>query len=489
MDERRRVGPFSRRQFLTGAATLAGSALLAACGSGKGETGGQATTAPKPAGTTAPATGATTVPAAGSSAAPTTAAAAGATPQPDLTIVSGKFNVWFSANWNTVTDEAVGNVFVDWGKKNNVTVQWQSIPGSPIILQKESAALAAGQPPEIDNNNLVYWYTQGEMGNLTDLVNKFKGMAGGMFPIGISSLTAPDGGVFATPYAIDVWPAHWRTDIIGAKNNGKFFDTYDQLIELGPQVQSPPKNYTYAMALGHEGDHVNNIVTALWAYGGRLNDEKGVPDITNPANKAAIQIIANMWKAKLIPPETFAQTVTSWNNETYQKSRGLMAVNPATIMGWLLVNDKELGNNTGLATPPKGPAGQFAEGSAIGFGYFKKAKLAEQSLKALDFFMAPENLLKISKSVEGRFVPVYQDHAKGDFWEKSKFAELKNIATVGRVRNWPAPPQPWLTDVTDAKYVLSDMMNKILNQNMAIEDAQAAAQKDMMDSYNKFVKK
>jgi len=514
MDEQRRVVPFSRRRFLSGAATLAGAALLAACGSSSATdtpkpaaattapaaatsapaaatslpAAGAATTAPKPAGTTAPAA-ATTAPAAGSSPAPTTAAAAGATPQPDLTIASGKFNVWFSANWNTVTDEAVGNTFVDWGKQNGVNVQWQSIPGSPIILQKESAALAAGQPPEIDNNNLVYWYTQGEMSDLTATVNKFKAMAGGMFPIGISSLTAPDGGVFATPYAIDVWPAHWRTDVIGPKNNGKFFETYDQLIELGPQVQSPPKTYTYAMSLGHEGDHVNNLVTALWAYGGRLNDEKGVPDITNPANKAAIQTVVNMWKAKLIPPDTFAQTVTSWNNEAYQKSRGLMAVNPATIMGWLLVNDKDLGNNTGLATPPKGPAGQFAEGSAIGFGYFKKAKLADQSLKALDFFMAPENLLKISKSVEGRFVPVYQDHAKGDFWEKSKFAELKNIATVGRVRNYPAPPQPWLTDVTDAKYVLSDMMNKVINQNVAIEDAQAAAQKDMMDSYNKFVKK
>jgi ABC-type glycerol-3-phosphate transport system substrate-binding protein len=488
MDRQRRAVPFTRRQFLSGTVTLAGAALLAACGSGKGETGGAATTAPKPAGTTAPAAATTAPAAAGSAAAPTAAAAAG-TAQPDLTIASGKFNVWFSANWNTVTDEAVGNTFMDWGKQNGVTVQWQSIPGSPIILQKEAAAVAAGQPPELDNNNMVYWYTQGEMGDLGPTVNKFKAMAGGMFPVAISSLTAPDGTVIAAPYAVDVWPAHWRTDVIGAKTGGRFFNSYDEVISLGPSIQQLPKNYTYAMALGHEGDHVNNIVTALWAYGGRLNDEKGVPDITNPANKPAIETIVNMWKAKLIPPETFAQTVTSWNNETYQKSRGLMAVNPATIMGWLLVNDKELGNNTGLATPPKGPAGGFAEGAAIGFGYFKKAKLADRTTSALEYFMQPPNLQKISKAVEGRFVPVYQEHATGDFWEKSKFSELKNIALVGRVRNWPAPSQPWLSDVTDAKYVLSDMMNKIINQNMAIEDAQAAAQKDMMDSYNKFVKK
>jgi ABC-type glycerol-3-phosphate transport system substrate-binding protein len=477
MDEQRRAVPVSRRQFLSGAAALAGATLLAACGGPAAEptkpaAGGQAATAP----------------AAGATPQATAVAAAGATPTKDLTIVSGKFNVWFSANWNTVTDEAVGNTFVEWGKQNNIQVEWQSIPGSPLILQKESAALAAGQPPELDNNNLVYWYTQGEMGDLKELVNKHKDKAGGMFPLAISTKTAQDGGLFGAPYAVDVWPVHWRIDVIGEKNNGKFFETYDQLLELGPKVQQPPRTYTYAMALGHEGDHVNNLVTALWAYGGRLADEKGVPDIKNPANKAGIDTVVKIWKAKLIPTESFAQTVTSWNNETYQKGRALMAVNPATIMGWLLVNDKDLGEKTGLALPPKGTTGAFAEGSSSGFGYFKKAKLADRSLSALDFFIQPDNLLKISKAVEGRYVPVYRDHAKGDFWEKSKFAEMKNIADNGRIREWPAGPQPWLADVTDAKYTLSDMMNKIINENMAIEQAQDWAQQQMMESYNKFVK-
>jgi hypothetical protein len=481
VEQQRLAVPLSRRQFLSGVATLAGSAFLAACG-------GAAATATK-----APAAGgggsgqASAAPSAGGTAVP--AAAASTAPTKDLTIIAGKFNVWFSANWNVITDEAVGAVFVDWGKQNNIQVEWQSIPGSPLILQKESAALAAGQPPEIDNNNQVYWYSQGEMGDLKALVTKFKDQAGGMYPTAISSLTATDGGMFATPYAVDAWPAHWRKDVIADKNGGKFFETWEQLIEVGPKVQQPPKTTTIAFCLGHEGDHVNNLVTVLWSYGGRLNDEQGVPDIKNPANKAGIQTVVNMWKANLIPKETWAQTVTSWNNETYQKGAGLIAINPATVMGWLLVNDKDLGEKTDLALPPKGTAGQFAEGAAIGFGYFKKAKQAGKSLEALEFFMKPENLLKISKSVEGRFVPVYRDHAKGDFWEKSKFAQLANIANVGRIRNWPAAPQPWLADVTDAKYVLSDMMNKIINENMAIESAQDWAQGQMMESYNKYVKK
>ena len=99
--------------------------------------------------------------------------------------------------------------------------------------------------------------------------------------------------------------------------------------------------------------------------------------------------------------------------------------------------------------------------------------------------MQPENLLKISQSVEGRFVPVYRDHAKGEFWETSKFAELKKIAEGGRIREWPAAPQEWLADVQDARFTLSDMMQKIINDKMPVEEAQAWAQKDMMDAYSK----
>jgi hypothetical protein len=463
-------GRYSRRQFLARNAWAMGL-VLAACAAPEqpaaSKPAAQPTAAPPPP------------------AAPTVAAAqAGQAGAP-----SGVFNVWFSANWNEITDKAVGDTFVEWGQQKGIKVEWQSIPGSPQQLAKESAALAAGQPPELNNANRVYWYSQGEMADLKDLVSKFQDKAGGMYEIGVSSNKVADGAVIGAPYAIDVWPAHWRMDVIGPTTGGRFFETYDEMLQLGPKIQQPPRTYLYAMAMGHEGDHVNNLVTLLWAYGGRLATEQGVPDMLNSANKAGIEMAAQLWKAKLVPPDTFAQTVTSWNNETYQKGRGLIAINPCTIMGWLLVNDKELGDKTGLSLPPKGPAGSFAEGSSISFNYYKKAPLAKEAPSALEFFMQPEKLEKISKSVEGRFVPVYRDHAKTEFWTTSKFAELKKIAEFGRIREYPAAPVPWMADVTDARYVMSDMMNKIVNENMAIGDAQNWAQEQMMDSYNKLMKK
>jgi ABC-type glycerol-3-phosphate transport system substrate-binding protein len=491
MDMHRDVQPWSRRDFLRTFGVISSALLVAACGQQSPATA-PAKTESKPAEAAKPAApaaapAATTAPAA-PAAAPTAAAAAKpAEPEPKVT--AGVFNVWFSANWNVVTDEAVGGAFVEWGKQNGgIRVDWQSIPGSPQLLAKQSAAVAAGAPPEVSRDNLPYWYSQGEVGNLTELVNRNKGQAGGIYEAWITASTYGDGVVIGAPYAIDVWPPHWHIGDIGAVNNGKFFETWDKLIELGPKAQKPPRTFTIAFALGHESDTTNNLCSVLWSYGGRLCDEKGVPDIINPANKAGIEVIKRMWDAKLIPPDSFASTITSWNNEMYQKGRALVSINPATIMGWLLVNDKELAEKTGLAQNPSGPAGSFAEAQSLMFNYFKKSKLADKSPSAIEFFIQPPNLEKVSKSVEGRFVPVYRDHTKTEFWQTSKFAEMRKIAENGRIREWPGSPQPWLIDVQQARFTFSDMLNKVLVDGMKIEDAQEWAQKDAMESYTKLNK-
>src|SRR5260370_9577943 len=101
------------------------------------------------------------------------------------------------------------------------------------------------------------------MADLKDLVAKFKDKAGGMYPIAISSNTVEGGAVIGAPYAVDVWPAHWRIDTIGAVTGGRFFATWDELVALGPKVQQPPKTFAYAIAMGHAGGTGNNLRSVL----------------------------------------------------------------------------------------------------------------------------------------------------------------------------------------------------------------------------------
>ena len=63
---------------------------------------------------------------------------------------------------------------------------------------------------------------------------------------------------------------------------------------------------------------------------------------------------------------------------------------------------------------------------------------------------------------------------------------MKKIAENGRVRNWPAPPQPWHVRRDRRQVHRLGHDEKIINDNMTIEEAQEWAQGEMMDSYNKF---
>src|SRR6266516_4519551 len=150
---------FSRRQFLARNAWVVGFAL-AACAPAPSQPAGSGAaqpTSPPAGGAPAPAA-ATSAPAA---AATPAAQAAAATPAAQAAApASSVFNFWFSANCYEITDKTVGDTFVEWGRQKGLKVEWQSIPGSPQQLAKESAALAAGQPPELNNANRTYWFSQ-----------------------------------------------------------------------------------------------------------------------------------------------------------------------------------------------------------------------------------------------------------------------------------------------------------------------------------------
>src|SRR5438552_16749363 len=94
---------FSRRQFLARNAWVVGLAL-AACAPAPSQPAGSGAAQP----TSPPAGGAPAVATAPPAAAATSAPAAAATPAAQAAApASGVFNVWFSANWNEITDKAV----------------------------------------------------------------------------------------------------------------------------------------------------------------------------------------------------------------------------------------------------------------------------------------------------------------------------------------------------------------------------------------------
>jgi ABC-type glycerol-3-phosphate transport system substrate-binding protein len=141
----------------------------------------------------------------------------------------------------------------------------------------------------------------------------------------------------------------------------------------------------------------------MWAYGAQLADENGNPTFNSTGTVEALKLVKTQFvDLKIVPPDSLGATVTSWNNEAYQKRRALAIVNPTTVYGWLAVNDPKLLEQTGLYALPAGPAGTFTECDVWQFGVFKKSKDPEKAVEALAYFMEPERYRRVTSAVEGR---------------------------------------------------------------------------------------
>ena len=475
------VGLASRRSFLRGlvlaGGTLAGAPLLAACGA-----------ATATVSTASSASAASSSTAAATSAAAATAAAATSTVAPAANAGpgAGDFNVWFSANWNEITNKAVGDVFVQWGKEKGLKTEYQVLQGGPADLAKLTAAVQAGSPPDICQTAAgAYWWKLGELVDLTDVYNTFKDQNGGMMPVAHDSMYMPDKSIVGITYAIDGWATHVRKDLLQEANGGAYPATWDAFNAVAPKMNKPPQEHAWGMSIGHEGDHFNNIITVVWGYGGAIANDKGEPAFNSPETVAAVKMIAHQYKdLKIIPSQGWAAPDTSYNNQLYQKKAAAMIINPTSVYGWLQVNDKDLLAETALYSPPAGPKGSFSEAGIWAWPVMKKSKHVDAAKEAIGYFMQADRYATVLNAVLGRWVPVYKGMLNTDFWQKGQFSEMAKIALNGRTRAYPIGAASWRDDVENT-FVLSDMLHKVCMEGMAAEDAVGWAQQQCEASFKK----
>lgn len=471
----------SRRGFLIRIGALAGALpLLAACSPGAPAP----TAAPaKPAEPSKPADAVKPAEAAKPTEAAKPAAPAQAAPGSSVTT---KMTVWFNAAWNDVSNKAIGDPFVEWGKKNNVEVEYEVLAAQQV--PKITAALQAGQPPEImeANPSIAYWQKIEEVVDVSPLYAKLKGQAGGFFPIIEKAVTFADGKQYGIAFECYPWPVHARKDVWEKDGKG-FPKTWDEFNERAPAIQQPPRTYAFGLATGHEEDHYDNFEALMWAFGAQLMDDKQQPTFKHPGTVKALELVRKHFvELKTIPPDSINATVTSWNNENYQKKRIMTAINPPTIYGNLVVNDKELLDLTGLYPLPAGPAGSFTEVTLKNWVIYKKAKNAARAMEALEYVMQPSVIQKISESAAGRSVPPYKGLTDTDFWKKDPYKALVDIVgQTGRPRYYPYGESAWGAQFISS-WTISDMVQKVVQGNEDPERAVDWAHGEALKLYDKF---
>ncbi|MDA8219186.1 MAG: extracellular solute-binding protein [Dehalococcoidales bacterium] len=427
------------------------------------------------------------------------AACQGAAPSPGATQPPAKsgekltLSCWNSPSFNEKADVAIGDVFREWGSKNNVEINYQVVPEAER-RQRYTAAIEADQPPDLAYTfeaELQYYRTQDLLVDITSVINDANTKEGGIFESALQN-TGYEGKYYGAPYVVNPWVMHVRLDLL-KKANVDYPKTWEDVITISPKVSTPPQVYTYAMSLGDNNDTSNNFLAMVWAYGGQMQSDKGALMFKSDGTLEAIKVVKKMFDAKVIPPGS-----TTWdsagNNKAYQSGQTVLIHNPNSTYAFLESEAakadatqaaKDLFNNTGMYGMPAGPKGAFDMVDVRAFVAFKAGKDPAAAKDALKYFIDPTNYEKVIETGLNRWAPIYKNMMDRPLWDKPAYKNYKGIMANGRAMAYAGPPNAALDEVLNT-WVISRMLQDVCTGGKDPAQAMDDTYKAMSDIYKKW---
>jgi multiple sugar transport system substrate-binding protein len=374
----------------------------------------------------------------------------------------GKLRVWMQQSWTKAVDDYVGSVFKEWGGKNGVEVEYSIVPGADRA-QRLAAALEGGAAPDIAVlwDDVQYYRGHGNLVEVTEVINKFKNAAGGIYKGALDAVGDEHNRYWAVPVAINPWVVHTRVDLL-EKAKLDYPKTWDEFIEACKKLQGPPALYGYGMALGRCGDTNYNFSNLLWCYGGKLQTKESKPAYNSEAMLKTIQIVSDMFKVhKIIPPGAVTWD-DSGNNKAYQSEQAVFVINPTSLYSWLQKNKPELAARTGLFRPPVGPAGTFGQVEIVSFAIFNQSKNQEAAKEALAYFITPDAQQKMAEMGEHHWAPIYKERLHTDYWTKDPlYRAYIDIVDHGFPPSYEGVPVPAFSELMST-FKIADMLQDVV---------------------------
>lgn len=402
-------------------------------------------------------------------------------------------SVWNSPSFNQEADEAIGNVFKEWGEKNNVGIDYQVIPETER-RQRYTAALEAKSPPDIAYTfeaELQFYRAQDLLVDVTDIIEEANKLEGGLFESALLNAVY-EGRYYGVPFVVNPWVMHVRTDILAAAGV-EYPKTWEDVIAISPKVSKPPQLFTYAMSLGDNHDTENNLLAMAWAYGAAMQNEQGALTFKSPAMLETIKLVKTMYDQRVIPPGA-----TTWdssgNNKAYQSKQAVLIHNPNSVYAFLesearkpdaSQEAKDLFANTGMFGMPAGPQGAFDMVDVRAFTAMKGGKDPDAAREALRYFIQPANYEKVIETGLNRWAPVYKNMMDRPLWNKPAYSRYKQIMQNGRTLSFAGPPNAALSEVFDT-WIIPHMLQEVLTSGKDPEQAMNEAYDQMVAIYQKW---
>lgn len=306
-------------------------------------------------------------------------------------------------------------------------IKLERLPGGwGEYVQKMTAQIAAGDPPDIGRLGVVYMPMFSSKGQLEDLTPHLGNFDKSQYYASALEQYDQNGQMFGMPTGVYTMAMYYNKDMLEEagiplpSSDWNEAWTFDELREAASKLtkgEGPNKQYGVYVNLNPE-----RAIQYLWSNGGGiLNEDRSKSIINAPESKEALSYLQSLIQDGYSP--TPADTQTTPVDQLFQSGKLGMLIEGTWMMpGFSKIDSFEWG----VAPIPVGATGQPATPNFVdAYVVYKGSKHVKEATEALKFFVSEEaeNIL-VDNNIGG--IPVLKsvaDARKVDMFEALSLEE------------------------------------------------------------------
>ena len=412
---------------------------------------------PAPAPTAAP-TAAAAAPAPAPTAAPAAAKAPAAQSKP-------KLSAWIPKHFIPEEVSYMTESLTLAGTKGGFDVEVESYPMTELN-QKYSVAIEAKTVPDVSVAVDVPRYVAMDLlADVSDIFKEVGDAGGGWFDPVIRYLTV-NGKQYGVHVEIEPNIGYYRKDLIEKAGFKLPIKSLDEFVEVCKALTKPADNiWGFGQSYGTVGDSNGGFYPFLWAFGGRVLDEKNEVVLDSDITAQALQFYTDLYtKHKIVPPGATGWDDTG-NNKAWLSSQAAIIYNSGSIVKTMRDENKDLLEKTTLGAMPAGPSGPQANVGSMVNGstvVFKASKYQDQGRQMIKSVVSEERYMGNLKAAGGMFFPSRKKYANDPFYTDDRWnKETAAVLPVAKEPFFAGTPSPWYGEF-DAQALWAKSMNKIV---------------------------
>jgi len=362
-----------------------------------------------------------------------------------------------------------------------VPVQIENINQDDLPAKTALAAQVGSGPDIIWTQNTTAHLVAEKLVDVSDVANRLNDKYGPWYQVCID-YGMQNGRWICIPVFVVGSLLNYRISWMRQAGFETFPATTDGLLKLcqGLQRIDHPAGFSF----GHAVNDANNFnYWLLWAFGGKVTDETGMPAIESPQTLAALE-----YARELFP--TLIPGVLSWmdinNNRAFLGGECSLTNNGISIYTQAKKTAPELAADMDHAAMPIGPAGvPTAQNRVDPMIIFRYTQFPQAAKALISFLMEAPQYPRLITNAAGFTTQALKGFADNPIWTSDpKIAPFGRAAQDTRSVSWPQTPNPAAAAVF-ANFIVVDMFAATVTGTTEPKAAMHRAQQQVERIYRK----